>query len=107
MQLGIREPFLPESKGCVNMSQHIPVVSTVFVVSEGAVVTGNTVVTTGVVETGVKVVTFMIGVVVMPGFVVASDTVAIVALVVTVGSGINTINITQVAMSQAEVKYIP
>ena len=89
------------------MSQHIPVDSTVFVVAEGAVVIGNTVVTTGVVETGVKVVTFMIGVVVMPGFVVASDTVAIVALVVTVGSGINTINITQVAMSQAEVKYIP
>ena len=89
------------------MSQHIPVVSTVFVVGEGAVVTGNIVVTTGVVETGVKDVTFMIGVVVMLGFVVASDTVAIVALVVTVGSGINTINITQVAMSQAEVKYIP
>ena len=80
------------------MSQHIPVASTVFVVGEGAVVTGNTVVTTGVVETGVKVVAFMIGVVVMPGFVVASDTVAIVALVVTIGSGINMINITQVAM---------
>ena len=82
------------------MSQHIPVASTVFVVGEGAVVTGNTVVTRGggVVETGVKVVAFMIGVVVMPGFVVASDTVAIVALVVTIGSGINTINITQVAM---------
>ena len=72
------------------MSKHIPVVSTVFIVGEGAVVTGTTVVTTGVVETGVKVVTSIAGVVVMPGFVVASDTVATVALVVTaVGSGIN------------------
>ena len=52
-------------------------------------VTGTTVVTTGVVETGVKVVAFMIGVVVMPGFVVASDTVVTVDLVVTaIDSGI-------------------
>ena len=79
------------------MSQHIPVVSTDFVVGEGAVVTGITVVTTGVVETGVKIVAFMIGDVVIPGLVVVSDTVAIVASVVrAVGSGINSINITQV-----------
>ena len=79
------------------MSDHIPVVSTVFVVGEGAVVTGTTVVTTGVVETGVKFVTSITGVIVMPGFVVASDTVVTVALVVTaVGSGINPISIIQV-----------
>ena len=89
------------------MSQHIPVVSTVFIVGEGTVVTGTTVVTTGVVETRVKVVAFMIGVVVMPGFVVALDTDTVVALVVTVDSGINTINTSQVAMSQVEVKHIP
>ena len=53
-------------------------------------VTGTTVVTTGVVETGVKVVTSIAGVVVMPGFVVASDTAVTIALVVTaLGSRIN------------------
>ena len=52
-------------------------------------VTGTTVVTTGVVETVVKVVASIIGVVVMPGFVVASDTVESVDLVViAIGSGI-------------------
>ena len=56
---------------------------------EGPVVTGTTVVTTGVVETVVKVVASIIGVVVMPGFVVASDTVESVDLVViAIGSGI-------------------
>ena len=56
---------------------------------EGPVVIGTTVVTTGVVETGVKVVASIIGVVVMPGFVVALDTVVTVDLVViAIGSGI-------------------
>ena len=59
--------------------------------------TGTTVVTVGVVETGVKVVASIIGVVVMPGLVVASDRVVTVGTVVTaIGSGIKTFNIPQV-----------
>ena len=67
------------------MSKHIPVVSTVFIVGEGAVVTGTTVVTAGVVETGIKVVVSVAGVVLMADFGVAWDSVVTIAVVVATG----------------------
>ena len=59
-------------------------------------VTGTTLVTTGAVEYGVKVVTSVTGVVLMHGVVALCSVVTAALVVVTVGSGINMINNSQV-----------